>query len=84
MRRNWRQLDEPMIIEHRRCRQGSTGDIEVEVKLGITGDEARAVTWYAGGPIEVALQRIIRDKITRAVDAYETRDTTVGRPRTRP
>jgi hypothetical protein len=77
-------------MEHRRCREGSTGDIEVEVKLGITGDEARAVTWYAGGPIEVALQRIIRDRITRAVDAYqtrdayETRDTTVGRPRTRP
>ena len=69
-----------MIMEQRRCRQGSTGDVEVEVKVGITPEEARAVTWYAGGPVEVALQRIIRDRITRAVDAYERAGTTAGGP----
>ena len=75
--------DEPMIMEHRRCRQGSTGDIEVEVKVGITPDEARAITWYVGGPVETALQRIIRDRITRAVDAYERADKSQGGPQPR-
>jgi hypothetical protein len=49
-----------MIMQHRARR------------VSVTGDEAEAMTWYVGGPIEVALQRIVRDRITRAMDAYRT------------
>jgi hypothetical protein len=59
-----------MITEHRGRHEGSTGDIEVELTVSVTRDEARAITWYVGGPIELALQRIVRDRVTRAVDAY--------------
>jgi hypothetical protein len=72
-----------MIMQHRGRIERPTGDIEVELTVSVTKDEARAMTWYAGGPIEVALQRIVRDRITRAVDAYRSADTTLGGPATR-
>jgi hypothetical protein len=61
-------------MQHRGRREGSAGDIEVELTVSVTPDEARAMTWYAGGPIELALQRIVRDRITRAIDAYRSAD----------
>jgi hypothetical protein len=67
-----------MIMQHRGRTELSTGDVEVDLTVSVTEDEARAMTWYVGGPIEVALQRIVRDRITRAVDAYRSADTTLG------
>jgi hypothetical protein len=59
-----------MITEHRGCHRASSGDIEIDLTVSVTQDEATAVTWYAGNPVEVALQRMIKDRITRAVDAH--------------
>ena len=60
-----------MITEHRTCQEAPTGQIEIELIVTINRDEARAIKWYAGVPVEFAVQLMVRDRIRRAVDAYE-------------
>jgi hypothetical protein len=69
-----------MITEQRGSHERSTGHIEVELTVSVTRDEATAISWYVGGPIELALQRIVKDRITRAVDAYGNSEFTNGAP----
>ena len=59
-----------MIVEYRGSRQSVEGDIKIDLAVSMNEEEATAVVWYAGSRLELAMQCMLRDRMTRAVDAH--------------